>query len=96
MINNVDSTNDGGDEQTYNKTNDSPTQCGVDIELTKYMTHKNATERHCDDIDFIKLVVGCTGTRVGGGVAANRQHIHEYMITMLRYGVSTIYRCTRV
>ena len=41
MINNVDSTNDGGDEQTYNKTNDSPTRCGVDIELTQYITHKN-------------------------------------------------------
>ena len=40
MINNVDSTNDGGDEQTYNKTNDSPTQCGVNIELRQYITHK--------------------------------------------------------
>ena len=45
-------------------------------------TDKTLQSGTCDD-NRLRLVVDCAGARVGGGAATNKQHIHEYMVTMI-------------
>ena len=47
-VNNVDSNNDIGGEQTYTKTNDSPVITASRMEVTRHRAHtnKNTTEQH--------------------------------------------------